>query len=565
MSSEDLRQVQGPQHYNTEEFVFRFKQSGKHHVLKVPIPIPLTTTVREFAYRIIGCHSISCYVENELINKLRNFVTLKTKELRKCFGNNAVNGVKEKPELIDNLLDSWTNAYFKEHTEYQIQNGRDAENIEFANVYHELIHSPALETLLQLEHNYSVAVGEMLEQRNISLEKLHQKHEHDMSYLIENIGTSYTDMDVNDLSTRHLEEYQIQETYWSSSLSDLQEMQKRDYREWVRSVHDNTIANSGKIDLGDFTAYAKQNSFTETSDPAKPHYDFVHQDAIKMEESFTIHLGHQMKTMHNIRILCGDILSLCRHTAAFIGGNLVPQPRRLQTAMSLYSQSLSALVLLVDNRLQSQMGIKKEFRNICMQSTDFHFADLDKQLSAIEVKLEQRPSRTRTIRSSSVLHKIGSDQQHTPATTTSLLQTGDFYLTKHSNLAEVHTIFHLVTDDSVLKNNITSRHPIIIGLRNILLSAATHNITTLTIPLLLVHEMTENFTIQWCVRRAELILKCVKGFMMEGLCWEGDDSRTIQFIVPEGISDDMFTTFTSMLPNIFRVSTPLDLSSLAQD
>ncbi len=72
-----------------------------------------------------------------------------------------------------------------------------------------------------------------------------------------------------------------------------------------------------------------------------------------------------------------------------------------------------------------------------------------------------------------------------------LFSLGDFYLTKHSNLAEVHIVFHLVTDESVVKSNITSRHPIIIGLRNTLLSAATHNINTLTIPLLMVHEMTE--------------------------------------------------------------------------
>ena len=37
----------------------------------------------------------------------------------------------------------------------------------------------------------------------------------------------------------------------------------------------------------------------------------------------------------------------------------MPHPQRLQTAMSLYSQSLSALVLLVDDRMQSQLGIKK--------------------------------------------------------------------------------------------------------------------------------------------------------------------------------------------------------------
>lgn len=31
-----------------------------------------------------------------------------------------------------------------------------------------------------------------------------------------------------------------------------------------------------------------------------------------LEESFTIHLGSQMKQMHNIRILTGDVLDFCR-------------------------------------------------------------------------------------------------------------------------------------------------------------------------------------------------------------------------------------------------------------
>lgn len=31
-----------------------------------------------------------------------------------------------------------------------------------------------------------------------------------------------------------------------------------------------------------------------------------------MQESFTIHLGSQMKQMHNIRLLCADVLDFCQ-------------------------------------------------------------------------------------------------------------------------------------------------------------------------------------------------------------------------------------------------------------
>ena len=40
-------------------------------------------------------------------------------------------------------------------------------------------------------------------------------------------------------------------------------------------------------------------------------------------------------------------------------------------------------------------------------------------------------------------------------------------------------------------------------------------------------------TIPWCMKRAELIFKCVKGFMMELAMYSGQQSRTIQFLVPK--------------------------------
>lgn len=67
---------------------------------------------------------------------------------------------------------------------------------------------------------------------------------------------------------------------------------------------------------------------------------------------------------------------------------------------------------------------------------------------------------------------------------------GSFYLTRHSNLSEVHTVFHLVTDDS-LSSDINSRHAVILGLRNILKACFKYDVVTLSIPLLLSMELTE--------------------------------------------------------------------------
>lgn len=65
-------------------------------------------------------------------------------------------------------------------------------------------------------------------------------------------------------------------------------------------------------------------------------------------------------------------------------------------------------------------------------------------------------------------------------------------MTKHSNLSQSHIIFHLISDESFNSpSEINSRHPVILGLRNILKTASRHDVTTLTIPALLRHEMSE--------------------------------------------------------------------------
>lgn len=70
-------------------------------------------------------------------------------------------------------------------------------------------------------------------------------------------------------------------------------------------------------------------------------------------------------------------------------------------------------------------------------------------------------------------------------------QPGDFYVTKHSNLSQVHVVFHIVADESIKNIDINSRHAVVLGLRNILKTACSNDITSLTMPLLLDYELAE--------------------------------------------------------------------------
>lgn len=46
---------------------------------------------------------------------------------------------------------------------------------DFADVYHELIHSPASDTLLNLEHNYFVSISELISERDMEIKKLQER------------------------------------------------------------------------------------------------------------------------------------------------------------------------------------------------------------------------------------------------------------------------------------------------------------------------------------------------------------------------------------------------------
>ena len=72
-----------------------------------------------------------------------------------------------------------------------------------------------------------------------------------------------------------------------------------------------------------------------------------------------------------------------------------------------------------------------------------------------------------------------------------LFYAGNFYITRHSNLSQVHVVFHLVVDDSLKSPTLATRNAIVSGLRNVLHTASRQNIHTITLPVLLAEEMTE--------------------------------------------------------------------------
>lgn len=384
----------------------------------------------------------------------------------------------------------------------------------FAQSYHQIIHSSSLQDIILKEKNYASSISSLVLRMERETDELNQMHQEVMDSKINLLDVETTSDDINKLLAQQYSSSNLMRKQFESELEAKKGHQRNEYREWITSqIGQKLMTSADSTPVGN-----KTSMFPNVSE--KPFH---------MEESFTIYLGSQLKSMHNIRILAADITDLCNplvneNNELMINGNI---------QLGVYSSSLCGIVVLVPPGTSQISASKKIVRNANL-STEFHFDQIDDQLERIQEDLKK-------------MNEASSDSS-------TRLKPGDFFVTKHSNLSQAHLIFHLVYDDSTAEMN--SRHPCILGLRNILKVASRHDCHQLTIPALLKHQMSEEMTMSWCCRRAELVLKCTKGFMIESSSWSGSELSTLQLLLPHDISDELFTTISSMVPSIFRVANP---------
>lgn len=117
-------------------------------------------------------HDIPEYVEDDLLEKLTEFIEVtvadglasqETQQLEKYLDNTGGDTVSQ-----------WAKLYRDEHAEFA-QCVEMSDEKTFSQIYHTLIHSPALETLFQLEHGYAFAVSEMLKGKQNANEVLEKR------------------------------------------------------------------------------------------------------------------------------------------------------------------------------------------------------------------------------------------------------------------------------------------------------------------------------------------------------------------------------------------------------
>lgn len=514
----------------TKTFEFHYTNTdGNKQTITYPIVFPLQNeTVGELAHRIVNerLDPLMAALDIQLVvrSELEKFVSDEKKRQR-CDADDKRLGALQTID-IDQLVNRIDNWHKDEILECTTKIGPSDEEI-FAQSFHRLVHSAQLMEILSKEQTYAKSIIEVNRQCDDQIKALVTEQQNEMEKKIDRLDDGTTSEDINNLLSQHYSRQNLLQRQWESELEARMGHQKNDFRNWIVSLLGQMYSMDERQSLNS-NGGGGGNSNHNESDNSSMYYI----QTPTFEESFTIYLGSQLKHMHNMRLIAANIYDFCDslHIDESISGANV--------ALGLYSSSLTGIILLTPS---GAVKTNRDLLKNASMSTEFHFTSIGRQIEEIQNELK------------SIKEREGCK-----------LKPGDFFITRHSNLSQTHIIFHLISDEaSNSPEDITSRHPVILGLRNILKTASRYDVTNLSIPALLRHEMSEDMTVPWCNRRADLVFKCAKGFIIESASWGGSEINTLQLVLPQDISYELFSMLSNTVPQVFRLanakifSTPL--------
>ena len=77
------------------------------------------------------------------------------------------------------------------------------------------------------------------------------RHDKELQDAMQALGNgAKSERDINVLMRHHTHEKEESERQWSRELSQLQESQRKEYREWVTKLHEDMVASGGKGQWG---------------------------------------------------------------------------------------------------------------------------------------------------------------------------------------------------------------------------------------------------------------------------------------------------------------------------
>ena len=303
---------------------------------KLTIPLESDVTLREVCYRIMKKNSLPEEVFPELYEQLDTIIEEYVENYESDYAEKVVANREALNSHVQNILNdqvlSDSSSFETKSTTSKDSTGVDDN---FYQMYHEIVHSGKLTTqLIQLELHNSEVIKSILQDKQKCLEIVSQMDEDNLQNLDPTQFLSGNE-DLQKIISKN-SNFMSEEETWQAQIDKTRKKQKREFRAWIKNTHEHYMDKKNSL-----TNNPSENDEANRGD----FVEFMPEDEIHIEESYTINLGSQLKTTHNLRLISVDILKFC---------STLCTTHRIQTAMSLYSNSLSAIVLLVDKEILSR-------------------------------------------------------------------------------------------------------------------------------------------------------------------------------------------------------------------
>lgn len=504
----------------------------------VKVPLDEFEDADEYVAHIISVNRILRPFRQELSEAFKAFIEMETEKYEDELGDQMVE------DLLANSYENedvthWVHVFTSECGQQQADTASTSFSEQFQFVMRNSSHK-RIEMIISMEKKLSAEMFSLIRARDFEMDLVMRECENAIGSSGKDDGLSANEEQLCRLNDR----IRNLNNNYARQIQALSDRHRFEYKKLISSLfeRDEFPPDAFNNFAGTFPIVKKSISAVANLGFAKP------ATTNRFEESFTIYLGAQLKTMHNARLLTSRRLTdLCRPAEPSDVSTM--DTRRLHMNLSLYRRGLNGLLLLVDRNPYFHIHNRSEFAKICEQSTELHFDSLQKQLDDISQSVQD----VNKNRFETTGHHVTGDYS---------LQVGDVYLTKHSNLASFQAIFHLVVEDNLETDDISSRHPCINGVRNVIRLSSKFGITTFSIPLLLVEKSNEKMTVAWCLKRAELVFKCVKGFMMEACAGNSTAGGgppaaavhyNVNFILPDDLAENVYSQIIEMFPTIFHL------------
>lgn len=312
---------------------------------------------------------------------------------------------------------------------------------------------------------------------------------------------------------------------------------------------------------GDAKLFKKQSSTSSFDTLPDAHLD-------KVDEHFSVNIGHQLKSNHNLRLIRGDIT----HTYANYSIDL-RQEERLRSFSTIYQCDPTCAFLVNETNFQNNFGgyagksLYRKIQESALKYPEYHFYhdtsfDMKKQIfyciagegDFLDTASSPVSTSTSNLPNSASTHSLSPHISET------------LQIQRFSTLKEIDTIFWFKTKRKNILKPLNQNNPILANLKDAIKLATTNNFRQIIIPVLLTDQLDECMTLSWISERSEAVFKYVKGFLSEAAVeLKSLDSLkykptglSVHFILPVNLNDLACERVRNKLLEIYRTSASLN-------